>query len=382
MNRRTFNLSVCGAAIFSAGCQRIHFSDIRALWVSRFEFSSADDIRSIFSNAASLGFTDIFFQVRAKGTVYYPSKFEPWAYELTSFHPSDTGVDPGWNPLAVAIESARSVGVRVHAYINVLPGWHGSEAPPSEVGQLWTKNPDWFMVDKLGNKMDSTRWYSFLNPANPAVKEHLSNLVRELAQSGVDGVHLDYIRYPDDFREFVGDVDDASERKARCDFSYDSVSLKKFGRDPSSNYRSWSKFRRDAVSDLVKDLSRSAREANPLIYFSASTIARPDKRPETYQDGSLWARKGWVDWVIPMMYGSKDFQETVSWNRRQVGYRCSAERLVAGIYMKHEIPMILEQLRIIRSFGIRGVSIFSYSALFEGDKKTAKGEALSRFWNN
>ena len=126
----------------------------------------------------------------------------------------------------------------------------------------------------------------------------------------------------------------------------------------------------------------SARKANPLIYFSASTIARPDKRPETYQDGSLWARNGWVDWVIPMMYGSKNFQETVEWNRRQVGYRCSAERLIAGIYMKHDVPMILEQLKIVRDSGIRGVSIFSYSALFEGNKKTAKGEAISRFFSS
>ena len=381
MKRRTFYLSLGACALSATSCRRMDWPTVHALWISRFAYQSPDDLVRIMRHAVEMGFTDIFFQVRAKGTVYYPSQHEPWAYELTSTNPADTGVDPGWNPLQTALDAAHRQGLRLHAYVNVLPGWHGYADPPAESGQHWVHHPDWFMVDRMGLRMDSTRWYSFLNPAHPAVRRHLRRLFRELAAFPVDGIHLDYIRYPDDFHEVAPALfpqADSAELKAHCDFSYDPFSLDQFGADPVDQPQAWNRFRRSMVTRLVGELSDAVRQVAPRLKLSASVIARPDQRPETFQEGHRWGRKRWVDWVVPMMYSTRNFEDTLRWNIAKLGRRRCAEQLVVGVYAKHPTATLVAQVKAAKKCRVRGVAVFSYEALVQGNKKTAKGEALRR----
>jgi uncharacterized lipoprotein YddW (UPF0748 family) len=114
-------------------------SEVRAIWVTRFDYTTPEDVRRIIGNLADAGFTDVFFQIRGNGTTFYPSKLEPWAHELSGDELSKLGTDPGWNPLQLAIDSAKPSGLRVHAYMNVLPGWKGNEIPLGDARQLWTE---------------------------------------------------------------------------------------------------------------------------------------------------------------------------------------------------------------------------------------------------
>src|SRR5688572_33407187 len=110
--------------IVSALCPRVVAQagaaprEVRALWVTRFDYKSPDDVKKIIENAAALNFNVILFQVRGNGTVFYPSKIEPWAFELTGETPATVGKDPGWDPLKLAIQEARSRGGEVHASVN------------------------------------------------------------------------------------------------------------------------------------------------------------------------------------------------------------------------------------------------------------------------
>ncbi|MCX7624805.1 MAG: family 10 glycosylhydrolase, partial [Candidatus Sumerlaeaceae bacterium] len=91
--------------------------EYRVMWVSRFEWPSANEatakanIDNIMQNLAANGFNAVLFQVRGQCDVHYPSPYEPWAstYGWT---------DPGWDPLAYAIQAAHSRGLEFHAYIN------------------------------------------------------------------------------------------------------------------------------------------------------------------------------------------------------------------------------------------------------------------------
>ncbi|MFC1545107.1 family 10 glycosylhydrolase [Gemmatimonadota bacterium] len=85
---------------------------IRGLWVSRWEYSSPEDISALFSRSASWGITDVYFQVRGRGDAFYRSEIEPWGAELTG----TLGRDPGWDPLDVAIREARQRGLRLHSH--------------------------------------------------------------------------------------------------------------------------------------------------------------------------------------------------------------------------------------------------------------------------
>ena len=227
---------------------------VRALWITRFDYTTPEDVSSIVSNVAAAGFTDIFFQVRGNATAFYRSEREPWAYELSGSRVERVGTDPGWDPLQRALDTARPHGLRVHAYINVLPGWKGLEDPPAAAGQLWTAHPEWFMVDSLGGKMLPTSgWYAFINPVLPEVREHLRGIVGELCRYDVDGIHLDYIRYPYDYRLVAPQrYPDATDEEIlrHADFSYDPVSqaalFKRYGWNVSK--KSITKFRCDSIT--------------------------------------------------------------------------------------------------------------------------------------
>ena len=58
-------------------------TETRALWVSRFEYSSRDDLLRILAQAGEAGFNLVYLQVRGRADAFYRSDHEPWAQNLT-----------------------------------------------------------------------------------------------------------------------------------------------------------------------------------------------------------------------------------------------------------------------------------------------------------
>ena len=77
--------------------------EFRAAWMSRFGWPDSDpdkcrqNITSAFDRLAAVNVNAVVFQVRGQADVLYPSRFEPWSPLIGS-------TDPGWDPLAFAIE--------------------------------------------------------------------------------------------------------------------------------------------------------------------------------------------------------------------------------------------------------------------------------------
>ena len=350
---------------------------VRAIWVSRYEYKTPEDVKCIIENLVAAGFTDLFFQVRANGTAYYESQLEPWAFELSGDRVELLGNDPGWDPLQLAIDEAAGTGLRVHAYMNVLPGWKGTKEPPVEVGQLWTAHPDWFMVDSLGEKMLPTPgWYSFVNPVLPEVRMHLKGIARELCRYRVAGIHLDYIRYPHDYKDvahkrYPGCSN--SEIRQHSDFSYDPASLAglraRFGEDASNE--EVREFRCDAVTAVVRDIVRVVRsERAGGCLVSCCVMGNPvEGKYRAYQDSGAWARRGLVDWVVQMDYATKSFDRYLQEMKKVAGKRGFSRSVVVGIYCEHDVEMLLRQIDAVNASGSRGLALFSYSCLYDEEHR-------------
>ncbi len=358
---------------------------VRALWVTRFDYTKPDDVRHIINNVAEAGFTDVFFQVRGNGTAFYKSQLEPWAFELSGENVGLLGTDPGWDPLQLALDTARPYGLRVHAYMNVFPGWKGLVDPPTSKRQLWTAHPDWFMVDSLGQKMLPTAgWYAFINPVLPEVRAYLRGIVGELCQYDVAGIHLDYIRYPEDYRlvarEHYSDATD-EEILRHSDFSYDPVSqavlLERYGWDVSKE--KITQFRCDSVTRVVRDISYIMQMKRPgRCLLTASVMGNPvDGRAHAYQDSGAWVRQGLVDWVVQMNYGTQSFDPYLKAIRKATGRRGFKSSVVVGLYCKNDVDEVAAQIDRVNASGSRGFALFSYSFLFdETHRKTEKGRIL------
>lgn len=380
-------LGIIGAAVIwmALSAARLPLPPVRALWVTRFDYTTPEDVRSIINNVAEAGFTDVFFQIRGNATAFYKSRLEPWAYELSGKQVDLLGRDPGWDPLQLALDTAHPHGLRVHAYMNVLPAWKGLDDPPASAEQLWTAHPDWFMVDSLGQKMLPTSgWYAFINPVIPEVRAHLRGIVRELCEYDVDGIHLDYIRYPHDYhlvaaQRYPEATDEEIMRHA--DFSYDPVSQEalfdRYGWEVSE--RKITTFRCDSVTRVVQDISYVMQQQKPdACLLTASVMGNPaEGKARAYQDSGAWVKQGLIDWVVQMNYGTRSFTRYLKMMKRATGSRGFRSSVVVGINAKNETDDILEQLDKVEQSGSRGFALFAYSFLFDEEHRTTeKGRAI------
>ncbi|HBF33577.1 TPA: hypothetical protein DDW35_03330 [Candidatus Sumerlaeota bacterium] len=340
--------------------------EIRAIWVTRWDFHTPEDIRKIMRNAASIGCNRVFLQVRGEGTCFFKSRVEPWAWELTGDDPSTTGRDPGWDPLKTAIQEAHAAGIELHAYMNVLPSWNSRKMPPRNIDHPINTHRDWFMVGESGRPMTPPveDCYPFLNPALPEVRAHLVRVFGDVARNypGLDGIHLDYIRYP-------GDVGM---------YSYDRTSLVEFraysnGRSPKDAPAEWTRWRSSRINLLLAEIGREVRTAQPKLEFSAAVLGDyPSAYEENAQNWLAWLDVGLIDTIVTMSY---QYDETKYRNMIEfplAEHHPKKGQLVIGVFPqeawrksgKYTFKTLSRQIDLARQMGADGIALFSYAIFF------------------
>jgi len=353
--------------------------EVRAIWVTRFEYQTETDVRRIFANCASLGFNTILFQVRGQADAYYRSSIEPWAERLG-------GRDPGFDPLEVACRESKRLGLSLHAWINTMPAWRG-KTPPVNRNHVCYTHPNWIVVGKNGRRQPFNDHYVCLNPCLPEVREYIVSVLRDLAERyPIDGLHLDYVRF------------------IEGEWSYDEKTLALFGAitgaSPEEKPEAWDAFRKAAVTELVRETRRMLRDMRPRAILSAAVFPSAKSRGRVLQDAEGWVRQGLIDWVFPMTYEASDadFRDVidegyemfrtgglttgrgrslVSRSGRPV--ETSTSRTICfpgvGAYKHPTAEQTVRQMSMCRS----GFAMFSYSSLFVSPDETRKeNERLCR----
>ena len=333
---------------------------VKAIWVARFHYRYADDIRTIMANCAAEGCNTVLWQVRGEGTVSYPSKIEPWAREYDF-------KDPGFDPLAVAVEAAHQHGLRIEAYVNVMPGWKGKEPPPADLRpkQLYHAHPDWFLHDAAGNQQPLGEFYVVVNPCWPEVRKHIVSVVDEIVSKyDVDGVHLDYVRYAWD-----------GVPKAKDKYPRDAKTLglyrRETGHAPDDDVKAWDHWRANQITRLVADIRATVEKRRPGLPLTAAVWRSPQRGyNEFLQNSVAWLRSGLVDAVMPMAYSAQlePFADDVA-KFRQLA---SGRRVVPGIglYLQDTEEQARQQVQRCEGWG-GDFALFSYESLYPtaGDRK-------------
>lgn len=339
--------------------------EVRAIWVTRFEYQTEADVRTILSNCAALGFNTILFQVRGQADAYYRSSIEPWAERLG-------GRDPGFDPLAVACREAKRLGLALHAWVNVMPAWRG-KTPPADPSHICHTRPDWIVVGRDGRRQTFNDHYVCLNPCLPEVRDYIVSVLRDLAERyPIDGLHLDYVRF------------------IEGEWSYDAKTLALFGGSPDAQPEAWNTFRKNAVTELVKQTRQMLREMRPNAVFSAAVFPSARSRERVLQDAEGWVRRGLVDWVFPMTYEDSDagFRDVIDEGyalfRPAATSTAKGRSLLAkpgeaagartvclpgvGAYKHKTAEQTVRQLSMCRA----GFALFSYSSLYVSPDETRK----------
>lgn len=335
--------------------------ELRGVWVTRWTFSRTADIERIVDDVASANLNAIFMQVRGTADAYYGSTLEPWARGLSG----TLGMDPGWDPLQEMITRAHARGIQVHAWINTFTAWTGT-TPPTESTPRHAilSHPEWLCTDANGAAMPpSSSEYQFFSPGNGDARAHIAAVAAEIAaRYAIDGVHLDYVRYPGPSYSH----DPASE----ADYA--------IARGGVPNL-TWADFQRSRVTALVADVKRRLAAERPAailtvaawpIYRNRWSWSAVSKGfDDYYQDSHAWAERGLVDALCPMTYWpmTSPKGERTDWatliDDHLAATRAGGRHLFAAVSADHDADEVLRQIDYARRSGARGLMFFELGGL-------------------
>lgn len=239
------------------------------------------ELRNLLDQLVETGFNTIFLQVRSRGTLIYPSELEGINPALVS---PRSGYQLTYDPLQFAIEECHKRGLSLHAWLAVMPV--GSEREKRGLPTTaYLHQHQNFCIRYNG------QWY--MDPSHPATVSHLQEIVAELLyRYQVSGIHLDYIRYPDQAELFPDRA------------TYEAM------HHEGESIGAW---RRENITRLVSGVHSTIKKSDQPVLLSAAVIGSyrellTGKRrgwtayAEAYQDPVAWAEVGVIDFITPMLY--------------------------------------------------------------------------------
>lgn len=339
------------------------YSDYAGVWVSRFEYSSASRIRSIIADCAAMGFTDVQFQVRGEADARYDSDYEVWSDDYPYY-----GSDPGWDPLAVAVDEASKYGIRLHAWLNTTPMWLGTSAP-SDPDHLWNTHPEWRLKDYYGNDQALFDGYVGINPTIDEAQDHIANVAADIVSKyDVAGVHLDYVR-------MYSNTGYTLARDPATRARYTAETGRAYADD--ANYRQWIA---DNITELVTKVRDSIKAEDPDSILSAAIWRDPDIALRDYQQHSeRWIEEEILDLALPMTYLSEQYDYLLESNVEKYASIGGSTAVVTGIgpYLYDSASLMIDQLERARESGSHGVQVYNYGDIDSGAKRAALVDYLA-----
>jgi uncharacterized lipoprotein YddW (UPF0748 family) len=277
-----------------------------------------DELRTLLDLYQKAGINTVLIQTRIRGTTIYPSKYEPWDGCLSG----NPGQSPGYDALQFAIDECHKRGMELHAWVVTIPVGKWNKLGCQK---LRRKYPS--LIKKIG--LDG-----YMNPEDPRTASYLADICEEIATNyDIDGIHLDYIRYPETWKL-------------------------KVSHEQGRRY----------ITNIVSAIHNKVKTRKPWVKISASPIGKFNDLSRyrsngwnaytrVCQDAQGWLRDGLMDQLYPMMYFRNDqfFPFAIDWAEQNSG-KTVAPGL--GIYFLNpregnwKLSDITREMHILRQYGL------------------------------
>ena len=302
------------------------------------------ELVDILDRASAAGFNAIIFHVRPAADAVYKSAFEPWGAMLTGTQ----GADPGYDPLAFAIEEAHARGMELHAWVNPFRAGNTADTLKLSHSHVFYERRD--LVRVYGRNI-------WLDPGEPDVQDRAMRAIRDIvSRYDVDGIHADDYFYPYVENDSAG---------VAIPFPDDGT-FARYGAGAARD--DW---RRANIDRFVERMYREVHAIKPAVKVGLSPfgIWRPGFPPSVqgldafssiYADSRKWLQNGWVDYFVPQLYWpinspKQSFPALLDWwlaqnvKARGVWPGLAAYRVNNGTPSALGLEEIPDQIRLIRS---------------------------------
>ncbi len=294
--------------------------EFRAIWVVTWEhinrYQSAEEnkanVRKILDNIAESNMNVVLWQARQSGTAYYNSSYEPWGYYAGYS-------DPGYDPLAYAVQEAHKRGLELHAWFNVF------QTSSTRSGTPAAEHPEWICTNQDGEPMTS---YRSVSPGLQAVRGYTVDVAMEIVNNyDIDGFHLDYVRWNEYDEDDMSAAPEIVDQISKLDGHIDQDKLNRLAKPggykryiydvehPYSGgvpdgFSSWDDWRRRGVTEFVRTLHDSIQAVKPWVVLTPAALGKYKAGGiygwngyyVVFQDAALWFNEGFVDRLTPMHY--------------------------------------------------------------------------------
>ena len=285
------------------------------------------------------GFSDLIVNVAGAGFAHYRGSILPM---------SRIAVEQG-DQLAACLAAARPLGLRVHAW---LICFSATQATPERLALFRQKG--WLLSGEDGRER------AWLDPAVPEVRAYLADAIGELASRyPLDGVHLDFVRYPDYSGSLGPSVRPRFERDSGRAVAAWPLDVKAGG----SRRAEFMRWRSAQVLDFVAAARLRMRREAPGRMLTAAVFGKyPSCVDAVGQDWHAWIEQGLVDYVLPMNY-TEDQALFVQWVGEQSASRSLRRHLLPGIGVtaaesRLDPVQVIDQIQAVRRSGSPGFALF------------------------
>jgi len=313
--------------------------EARAVWDHSPTGPYPGDWNRTCKELSDAGFNMIIPNMLWGGLAHYPSDVLPRSQTYEKYG----------DQIEQCLKAAHQHGLEVHVW---KVNHNLSTAPASFVKKM--RDAGRTQVSVKGEPSD------WLNPAHPEnFQLEVDSMLEVVKKYPVDGIHFDYIRYPNDRHCYS----DYSRKKFEADTG---IKVQNWPGDCyngklKSQYRDW---RAAQITRLVETVQREARKIRPGIKISAAVFREyPDCREWVAQDWPLWAKNGYLDFICPMDYTDNDTQFKI-WIEDQQKHLAGSIPIYPGIGALSSrttlsSDRVLGQVDMTRQLKAGGFTVFS-----------------------
>ena len=299
--------------------------------------NSKENIMRDLTIAKNAGFTDVVVDVRPNsGDVLFATDVVDQVKWLGAWLPQGyTRIDrtATWDYLQAFIDAGHSLGLKVHAGINVMVG--GNVTNLGSSGMLFrdVSRRHWAteLLTESGriSILNASNNAKFFNPVHEEVQEFLCKLMEDLAAyKDLDGIILDRCRFDElhsDFSDYTRQKFEAYIGRTLQNFPNDVMRAEiKTGSLPGNlppYFKQWLEFRVKVIHDFMEKARTRVKAKNPNISFGV------------YVGGWYGSYYGvGVNWASPKYNTAESFSTWATADYQKYGYAYLMDVILLGAY--------------------------------------------------